>query len=133
MQVIVYRTLDRRIGIFPDIQSKDAFLVLIKPRCLHISDEGIDAAVIETHAIDDGAGLRQAEHAGHRIARLRARRHGAHFNKSEAERCQAIDVCAILIQPGGQADRIGEGDAHYRARIIRGLGDRARSSPSGLR
>ncbi len=54
---------------------------------------------------------RQAEHARLRVARLRPRRDRADLDEAEAQRQQRIDVRAVLVQAGGQADRVGEGQA----------------------
>jgi len=60
--------------------------------------------------------FRQAEQARLRIAGLRARGDGADFDEAETQREQCIDVLAILVQAGGQADRIGEGQPEHGAR-----------------
>ena len=57
----------------------------------------------------------QAEQARLGVAGLRARRDGADFDEAEAERGQRVDVVAVLVQPGGQADRVGEGQSHHGA------------------
>ncbi len=87
-------------------------------RGLHVLDELVDAGVVEAHPVDDGVRLRQAEHARARIARLRARRDRAHFDKAEAERGQPVDARAVLVEPGGEPDRVAEREAHHGARRI---------------
>ncbi len=62
---------------------------------------------------------RQAEHARFGIAGLRARRDGADLDEAETERGERVDVGAVLVQSGRQADRIGEGQSHHLARIVR--------------
>jgi hypothetical protein len=44
--------------------------------------------------------------------RLRARRDGADFEEAEAQLGQTVDMVAVLVQAGGQADRVGELEAH---------------------
>ena len=55
--------------------------------------------------------LRQPEHPRLLVARLRPWRHRADLDETEAQRKQRIDVLAILVQPRGQADGVGEGQA----------------------
>jgi hypothetical protein len=78
--VVVDCILDRRVGVLADVQTEDAFLVLIELRRLHIRHEGVDPAIVESHAVDDRVLGWQAEDARFGIARLRARRDGAHFD-----------------------------------------------------
>ena len=61
--------------------------------------------------------LRQAEHARLRVAGLRARRHRADLDEAEAERGQRVDVFAVLVEPGGQADGVGKVKPHHRDRV----------------
>src|SRR5581483_7940974 len=75
--------------------------------------------VIEAHAVDERSGLGQAEDARAWIARLRAWRHGAHFDEAEAERGKPVDAGAFLVEPRREPDRIAERDAHDGARQIR--------------
>ena len=51
---------------------------------------------------------RNAEQARPRIARLRPRRHAAQFEEAEAERGERVDVLGVLVEAGGEADRIRE-------------------------
>ena len=80
----------------------------LAPRALDVAHQRIDAVVVEAQAVDDRAVLRQPEHARLRIARLRLRRHRADLDEAEAQREQRIDVRAVLVEAGGQADRIRE-------------------------
>ena len=56
----------------------------------------------------------QPEQAGARIARLRARRDGAGFDEAEAEPHQGRGGGGVLVEAGGEADRIGEAAAEDR-------------------
>ena len=65
-------------------------------------DRGSD----ELYAID------QAEEARPRIARLRTRRDRPDLEEAEAERGERIDVLAVLVEPGGEPDRVRELEPH---------------------
>ncbi len=132
VQVVVDGALDRRVGVLADVQAQHAAR-LAPLRRLHIADERIDAAVVEAHAIDQRTRRRQPEHARPRIARLRARRHGAHFDEAEAERAQRIDVGAVLVQARRQPDRVRERDAHHRAGLRRHARADAARQPQRMR
>ena len=47
------------------------------------------------------------------------RRDGADFEEAETEPRQAVDVVAVLVQPGGEADRIRELETHRLDRARR--------------
>ena len=55
---------------------------------------------------------------GLRVARLRLRRHRADLDEAETHRAQAVDAFAVLVQPGGQADAIGETQAGHGDRVV---------------
>jgi len=74
----------------------------------------VDAQVVKTHAINNGVGRRQAEQARLGVARLGARRDRADFDETEAQRGQRGDAGAVLVQTGGQTDRVAEGQAPER-------------------
>ena len=63
---------------------------------------------VEAEPVDDALRLRQAEQARTRIARLRARRHGADLDEAESQREQRIDHLGVLVEPGCHTDRIGK-------------------------
>ena len=79
----------------------------------------IDTIVVEAQAVDDGLFLDNAEHPWLGVARLRARRHGTDLDKAETEGGQRVDVFSILVQAGGQADRIAELQPHDLDRVGR--------------
>ena len=56
-------------------------------------------------------GTAQPEQPRPRISRLRPRRDRAHFDVTEAERAQRIEVVAVLVETGRQADRMREAKA----------------------
>ncbi|MNN11168.1 hypothetical protein D3C81_1241150 [compost metagenome] len=116
VQVVVIGALDRRIGVLADIQPQHAALGL-PARRLHVGHEGIHAAIVEAHAVDQRIGLRQPEHARTRVAGLGARRDRAHLDKAEAERGKTVDVRAVLVETGRQPHGVREAHAHDGARI----------------
>ena len=116
IQVIVDSALDGRVGVLADVQAEHATR-LAPLRCLHVIDERIDTAVVETHAIDERIGRRQAEHARARVAWLRTRCDRADFNKTETERAERIDIRTILVKASSQPHWIGKHHAHHRARL----------------
>ena len=77
-------------------------------RALHVGHEGGQPLVVEAQPVDQRLRRRQAEHARLGVARLRLGRHGADLDEAEAHRTQAVDAFAVLVQPGGQADAVGE-------------------------
>jgi hypothetical protein len=72
----------------------------------------INAAVVETHTVDDALRFRNAEQARPGIAILRPWCDRADFEKTEAQAGQAVNVVAVLVQPGGEANRVGECQPH---------------------
>ena len=47
---------------------------------------------------------------------MRARRRRADFDEAEAERRQRVDVRAVLVETGGEPDRIGELEPEHARR-----------------
>ncbi|MNR15766.1 hypothetical protein D3C85_1323220 [compost metagenome] len=81
--------------------------------------ERLQPLVVEAHAVDDGPVFGQTEQARLGVAGLRARRDRAAFHGAEAEPRQAVQRLAVLVQTGGQTDRVG----HLQSRDT-GLQDR---------
>ena len=81
--------------------------------------------VVEAERIAQARRLRQAEEARPRIARLRPRRHRPHLQEAEAQGGQAAHGDRVLVEAGGQADRVGEAAAEER------LGERRRGARRG--
>src|SRR3569833_1441156 len=96
---------------------------MVKTRGLHVGHKSIHAAIVESHAIDDGMRLRQAEHAWLGGAGLGSRSHRADFDKAESERRQSVNISAVLIQAGRKSHWVGKSDALRSARIRRRLGE----------
>ncbi len=103
--------LDRRRRVLADVDAEDA-AVFREFGGADVFQQLVDAGIVEAHAVDDALRLRDAEQARARVAVLRQRRDGADFEEAEAEPGQAVDVVAVLVEPGGEADRIREPEAH---------------------
>ena len=74
--------------------------------------------IVETKPIDRGPIFAQPEQAWLRIAGLRARRGGAHFQKTEPKFRQRAKGLGVFIESGRQADWIGKrqpGNLHAQA------------------
>ena len=111
-RVVIARALGRRIGVLADIDAEHP----VPARAAHVGDEGVDADVVETEAIDDRLALGNAEQARPRIARLRARRDRADLDEAETECGERVDMLGVLVEACGQADRIGKLDLHHAYR-----------------
>ena len=120
-QVVVDGVFNGGDGVLADVQAQDA-AVLAEARALDVGQEGVQAVVVEAQAVDERVGLGQAEHAGLGVAGLGLRGHGAHFDEAKAHGAQAIDDAAVLVQTGGHAHPVGEGDARDFDRVTDPLG-----------
>jgi nucleotide-binding universal stress UspA family protein len=112
-QVVVGSPVDRRIEVLADVDAEDTTLAR-EARRGDVVQQPVDAIVVETHAIDDRLPLGNPEHPRPRTSRLRPRGDGTDFDEAEAQRRQRIDVLAILVEPGGQANGIGKAESHHR-------------------
>ena len=84
---------------------------------------GLVALVVEAQPVDDGTVAHQPENARTRISRLRQGRHRADLGETETEAQKRVRHIAVLVEPGGHAERIGKadaGDRHPQPRV--GLG-----------
>ena len=78
--------------------------------------------VVEAQAVDDGAIFAQAEDARLRVSVLRARRDRSGFDEAEAEAQHRFGHFGVLVEAGGETDRVGEVEAqrlHAQARVVR--------------
>ena len=66
-----------------------------------------EPGVVEAHAVDQRLMLGQAEQPRPWIAGLRPGRHRADLEPAEALREQARDRFGILVEAGGEAERVG--------------------------
>ena len=70
------------------------------------------AVAVEAEAVDDGAMARQAEEPRPPVAGLRLRRHRPDLRERESNRAPGVDGGALLVEAGGEAERVRELDAH---------------------
>ena len=82
--------------------------------------EGRDPGIVEAHAVDDGAILRQPKQARTRIAGLGTRRDRAGLDETETHPHQGAQRHRILVEAGRQADRIAEGQTGDIGREVGG-------------
>ena len=111
-QVILGSVLHRCGGVLADVDAEDAAF-LGEFGGPDVGDQGVDTGVVEAHPVDDGLRLGDAEQTRFRVACLRSRCDRADFEETEAQSGQGVDVVAVLVQPGGESDRIGKVDAHH--------------------
>src|SRR3546814_8130107 len=78
----------------------------------------ICAFVVETEPMDSYAVVLETERALFRFARLRTRRDRADFDKAEAEPRPCVEALAVLVEPGGQTDAIGEAQTKQFDRVV---------------
>ena len=71
------------------------------------------ALIVEAHAVDHRLVLDEAEQPGPGIARLGTRRQRADLDEAEAEAEQLPEDLGVLVETGGEPDRIGEMDARH--------------------
>ena len=94
-----------RVAVGADIDADDAAVVGARgePR-----QHRRRALVVEAEPVDHALVGLEPEQARPRIAGLRPRRHGADLDKAEAEAQQRVRHLRVLVEAGGDADRIGE-------------------------
>jgi hypothetical protein len=105
VHVVAFGRFVRRVLVLADVDAEQAAATL---GAFDVAHQHFDAFVVEAEAIDHRAMLRQAEHARLRITRLRLRRDRADLDEAESQRQQRIDMGAVLVEPGGEADRFGK-------------------------
>src|SRR5687767_5701324 len=101
-QIVVDRFLVWRVLVLPDVDPDDAAGRALAGQVL---PDGFGSGAVESKAIDDRAVFRQPEQTRLRIARLRARSHGADFRESEPKRSPCGKSSSLFIETGGEADR----------------------------
>jgi hypothetical protein len=75
------------------------------------SRSSASAAIVEAHAVDDGAIFGQPKKARARVAGLRQRRQRADLHKTEAHAEHRRKHLGVLVEAGGEADRRGKAEA----------------------
>ena len=83
----------------------------------------VDPLVVEAHPVHEREALMRSKHARPRVAGLRPRRHRAELDVAESQCSEGVEIIAVLVEAGGEAQRMRE--AHSRA------GDRERRRDSG--
>ena len=106
--IVVGGTLDRRVEILANVDTQYAAVTGSQ----NIGDQLLDAMIIESQAVDQGLGLGQAEHARFGIARLRPRCNRADLDEAKSHGRKRVDVLAVLVQAGGETERIGKLQTH---------------------
>ncbi len=92
----------------------------------------LHAAAVETIAVDDGPVLRQPEDPRARIAGLRKRGDGAKLDMTEPEPERPVRTGGVLVETGGEAERIAEGKPGNIYRHIIKFGRRPDAAAQGL-
>ena len=78
-----------------------------------------DALIVEAHAVDDTACAAVPEQPRGRITGLGPRGQRSDFHEGEAERCEGVDMIAILVEPRSKPDAMGKVEPHQPNRIRR--------------
>ena len=107
--VIIQRCFVRRVLVFAEVDAKQRAGFGGGGKA---GGQGVDAEVVEAHAVDDGVKFGQAEQARARVARLRARGDGADFDEAKAGAVEGADGDAVFVQSGGKTEAVGEGQSH---------------------
>lgn len=94
--------------VFSDIDADDAGVEVVA----EILDPLVDAGIVEAHAVDDGVVFYEAEEAGTRVAGLGDWGERADLDVTEAVGGQGVDAIGFLVEAGGEAEAIGELEAH---------------------
>lgn len=113
VQVVERGLVVRSVLVLADVDPEQPAAPLRAPDVAH---QRVHPVVVEAHAVDQRLRLRQPEQARARVARLRARGDGADLDEAEAERQQRVHVGAVLVQPGREPDRVGEGQPERAGR-----------------
>ena len=71
------------------------------------------ALVVEAHPVNHRGIVFQPEQPRPRIAVLRSGRHRADLGKPEAHRQHLIGHLCVLVEPGSDADRVGQGESKH--------------------
>ena len=106
-QVVIGCVFDGRGGVLADVQAQQPALVA-KVRAPDIGNEGVQPVVVEAQPVDQGLRLGQAEHARLGVARLAQGGDRADLREAEPEVRPGRDRPCLLVEAGGEADRVGE-------------------------
>src|ERR1700730_13972126 len=122
MQIIVRRLINGREFGFANVDADRncrPTTTLAEPTQTVRHDIG--AVVVETETINQRLLLAVAKNARPRISLLRLRCHGADFDETETKRRPGRKSNPVLIEAGGQTNRIRKGNPEERERFGRGL------------
>jgi hypothetical protein len=123
-----------RVEVPADIDAEYASALRPESCARNVGEKALHAVVVESHAVDQGLGLGQPEQARPGIAGLRPRRDGAAFDETEAQARQPVDVRGVLVHPGRESDRVGEGQAHRaHRRCVHSWSNQLRETRCGRR
>src|SRR5690606_23158862 len=117
-QVVIDGTFHGGGGVLAYVQTKNS--ALLPPLAFpDIVNKGGQSLIVESQAVDQRLGTRQAKHAWLGVARLGQRRDGAHLDKAETQIAQGVDMSAVLVQACRQADRVVQAQAHEHGGMLR--------------
>jgi hypothetical protein len=85
-----------------------------RTRCLQPRGHDGSAVIVETHAVDHGTVLNQAEQARLFVAGLGLAGDGSHLDVAEAELSQGFNAVAFLVEARGKTEGRRKGDAKRR-------------------
>jgi len=112
VEVIVGRPFQRRRPRFAEVDAdRDRRPASARVQFAQLPGDRIRPFVIESEAIDQRRLLRESKNARLRISGLRFGGHSADLNETKTERGQRGQGNAVLIETGGQSDRISKGQA----------------------
>ena len=100
------------------------------PPLLQPPGDHLGPVVVEAHPVDHGAVGGEPEQPRLRVAGLRLAGHGADLDVAEAQRGQAVDPLGVLVEAGGEAERVREGQPQRRHRGSR-AGQPLQHRPAG--
>ena len=74
--------------------------------------------VVEAHAVDDALLLYKAEEPRPGVPGLRRGRNRPGLDEAEAQRAEGVNRLAVLVEPRGKPQTVGELKAHDLDRIL---------------
>ncbi len=99
------------VPVRPEIDADDATAAARRQAPM----QRVVAVIVEAEAVDDGPVGRQPEDARARIALLRQGRDRADLDEAEAEIEERVDHFAVLVEAGGEPERIGKVEIEHPA------------------
>ena len=99
----------RRLVGFAEVDSQGEFLVAAG--FCQSSGKGVGAAVVESHAVNEGVSFGDSEEARFGIAELGMPRDAADFAEAESQGLPCGNSDSIFVHSSGEADGVGEADS----------------------